>query len=212
VDPDPVDPDPVDPDPVDPDPVDPDPVDPDPVDPDPVDPDPVDPTGGDDTLIFEPGTFNTMNGGDGNDTADFSRATSAVYVDLGWEGNEAWTTGTSNLYWGWWQEIADLESIENITGSDFHDLLAGDGGNNTLVGGEGCDWFRFDADFGADTIGDFQDGSDAIWFTDNREIGSFDQLTITQNGDDAVISHGSDTVTVTGVDASVLTADDFYFC
>jgi len=212
VDPDPVDPDPVDPDPVDPDPVDPDPVDPDPVDPDPVDPDPVDPTGGNDTLIFEPGTFNTLNGGDGNDTADFSRATSAVYVDLGWEGNEAWTTGTSSLYWGWWQEIADLESIENITGSDFHDLLAGDGGNNTLVGGEGRDWFRFDADFGADTIGDFQDGSDAIWFTDNRDIRSFDQLTITQNGDDAVISHGTDTVTVTGVDASLLTADDFYFC
>jgi len=212
VDPDPVDPDPVDPDPVDPDPVDPDPVDPDPVDPDPVDPDPDDPTGTDDTLVYEPGKFNTLDGGEGNDTADFSLSASAVFVDLLWEGSEAWTTGENNLCSGQWEEIADLNSIENITGSAFDDHLAGTSQDNILIGASGSDLFRFEGNFGQDTIGDFEDGTDWILLSGFSDTSSFEQLDISQNGEDAVIALGSDSITLSGVDSEILTADDFAFC
>lgn len=221
---DPVDPpvDPVDPpvDPVDPpvDPVDPpvDPVDPpvDPVDPpvDPVDPpvDPVDPTGLDDTIIYQPGSLNIMDGGEGNDTADFSLAESNIYVDLGWEdGPEAWGLSSDDLMCGEWKPIADLENIENITGSDFDDFLSGNSADNTLVGGKGFDTFDFAGDFGNDTISDFEDGEDWITFFNVDGLNSFEQLDIKQDGDDAVVSFGDNSITLTAVDASTLDHNDF---
>ncbi|RZJ29827.1 MAG: hypothetical protein EON85_06155, partial [Brevundimonas sp.] len=75
--------------------------------------------GGNDTLI----------GGGGNDTADYSLAAAAVTARL--------DTGTaSNDGDG---GVDTFQSIENLTGSAFNDLLIGNSGNNVLSGGAGRD-------------------------------------------------------------------------
>lgn len=183
----------------------------DPVDPpvDRVDP-PVDPVCQDDTIIYQPGELNVMDGGEGNDTADFSLAKGAVYVDLGFEcGPEAWTTNSTDLWGCDWEAIADLESIENLTGSNYDDFLSGNSEDNTLIGGNGSDIFDFAGDFGNDTIGDFKDGEDWITFYNVDGLNNFDQLEMKQDGADAVVSFGDNSITLTDIDVSTLDHSDF---
>lgn len=75
--------------------------------------------GGDDELI----------GGDGSDTADYSQATSAVLVRL--DSGIALNDGEGG------RDV--LTSIENITGSQYNDVIVGDAGNNVIRGGLGSD-------------------------------------------------------------------------
>ena len=62
-----------------------------------------------------------------------------MWVDLAFQGREAWTRDGATVASGVWREIADLVSIETITGSDFADDLRGDGNANRLTGGSGDD-------------------------------------------------------------------------
>ncbi|WP_298197508.1 calcium-binding protein, partial [Novosphingobium sp.] len=102
-------------------------------------------SGNNDTL-FGDGSANTLDGGNGNDTlvggagadsligglgtdtASYLNAGGAVVASL---ANSAGNTGDAagDVYSG----------IENLTGSNFADSLAGDTGNNTLDGGTGDD-------------------------------------------------------------------------
>ena len=104
---------------------------------------------GNDRLSYT-GGMDTLDGGSGGDTADFSAFTSAVSVDLGYVGTEAWTRGQTNLDSGTWRTIADLMSIEHITGTAYADRLTGDVGNNLLSGGNGNDRLSYTA--GLDTL------------------------------------------------------------
>ncbi|EJN01629.1 M10 family metallopeptidase C-terminal domain-containing protein [Phyllobacterium sp. YR531] len=88
-----------------------------------------------------------IDGGTGNDTADYSTSASAVTIDL--------KTGVTL---GGDAQGDTLKSIENLIGSAFADRLTGDtavnrlfggGGNDTLVGGGGADYF--DGGDGLDT-------------------------------------------------------------
>ena len=81
-----------------------------------------------------------VDGRGGTDTADFSRFGSAVWVDLALhqDRNEAWTQTTPTRR-GTWREIADLTSIENLTGTDAADQLFGNANVNRLEGGAGND-------------------------------------------------------------------------
>ena len=112
-----------------------------------------------------------------------------------------------------------LSSIENvigsndgdvITGSDFDNVLNGAGGNDLLKGGDGSDIFV--ASLGADTVSDFELGSDLISGGDFApDFNVTDVLSgAIQDGSDAVLSFGSDsTLRLVNVDASQLSEDDF---
>jgi len=76
-----------------------------------------------------------------------------------------------------------LTGIENLTGSAFADTLTGgagrdalDGGagNDSLTGGAGADVFVFNPADGADTVADFEDGTDSIPDTRLRLFRGFD--------------------------------------
>lgn len=130
------------------------------------------------------GDLDVLNGGEGSDTVDFSGFGAAVWAKLDYaQGLEAWTKDetTGRTGGGAWREIADLISVENLTGTDFDDRLIGDNGANILRGGLGSD--------GIDGGG----GDDILQFWESG-VGDLDVL----NG-----GAGSDTVDFSGFDAAV---------
>ena len=86
--------------------------------------------GGDDTLVSSMGN-DALNGGAGTDTADYSGDPSGVKVDLG--------AGTATDGFGAGSDT--ITGIENVTGSAFDDVIAGDGNDNVLRGISGNDRF-----------------------------------------------------------------------
>ena len=105
--------------------------------------------GGGDTLKGGGGA-DTLNGGNGNDTASCANSADGVYVLL--YTDEA---GDGDA------EGDELNSIENVTGSDHEDLLWGDDGVNVLDGMDGSDtlkgWGGADTLYGGDGS-DFLEG------------------------------------------------------
>ncbi|NOD94641.1 CHRD domain-containing protein [Ruegeria sp. HKCCD4884] len=120
-----------------------------------------------------------------------------------------------------------LQSIENVVGSgdgdvifgsdqtnvlngaDGDDLLNGEGGDDVLIGGAGADTFQFGANFGNDTIEDFEVGLDQLQFGDfGPDFGA--QVNVAQDGGDAVISFGDEgSVRLVGINVAELNDDDF---
>ncbi|MCH8863209.1 MAG: M10 family metallopeptidase C-terminal domain-containing protein, partial [Proteobacteria bacterium] len=88
--------------------------------------------GGDDVLIGLEGA-DILDGGAGSDTASYAGSAAGVRVDL--------LLGTAS---GGDAAGDVLTSIENLAGSDFGDVLLGNGGDNILTGGGGNDtlWAR----------------------------------------------------------------------
>ena len=101
------------------------------------------------------------------------------------------------------------------------DRLYGGAGDDTLTGGWGTDTFVFAAGHGDDTITDFFLGGDKIDLTQITGITSFDDLTISADGDDIVIdltAHNGGTIrlenrAIDGVHSGLddLDATDFLF-
>ena len=86
--------------------------------------------GGNGNDILRGGNGNdTLIGGAGNDTATYDDATGGVTVSLNVSG--AQNTGGAGT--------DALSGIENLTGSNFDDVLTGNAGANVLVGGLGND-------------------------------------------------------------------------
>lgn len=137
--------------------------------------------GGDDLLTGGPGNDNyifdtdnnlgsdTINESGGQDTLDFSpTSTRAILIDLSNPlpqiVNAGLTltlnSGTSleNVYGGAQSDI--------LTGNSLANYFSGNGGNDTMIGGSGNDWYDFDADFmlGSDTISD-SSGVDTVSFS-----------------------------------------------
>ncbi len=83
--------------------------------------------GGNDVLLGGSGA-DLLNGGDGIDTADYSGSWTGVNVDL-----------LNNKGAGGEARGDTFKSIENLVGSRFNDVLAGDDGANRLTGGDGND-------------------------------------------------------------------------
>jgi len=124
---------------------------------------------GDDALEGGAGA-DMLQGGDGIDTADYTRATGAVSVDL--------STGRGE---GADAQADVLAGIENLTGSRFDDVLRGDAGDNGLVGGLGDDVLSGGA--GADQLTG-GDGSDTASYFASLEGVVVDLSTgIAQGGD-----------------------------
>lgn len=115
----------------------------------------LDGAAGGDTLRYT-GGLDTLRGGADTDTADFSGFASAAWVDLAYGGVEAWTRDRANLDTGTWRTIADLDSIENVTGTGAADFLRGNSGANLLAGGAGDDTLAISATATAGAIDSLQ--------------------------------------------------------
>ncbi|MGN6538204.1 MAG: calcium-binding protein, partial [Mesorhizobium sp.] len=92
--------------------------------------DTLDGKGGNDTLVGGAGA-DTLDGGSGIDTASYESSLAGVTVDLN-------LVGTAQISGG--DASGDkLTAIENLIGSQFADILTGDGDNNVLAGLGGDD-------------------------------------------------------------------------
>ncbi len=99
------------------------------------------------------------------------------------------------------------EGNDTLDGGDGTDLLVGGVGDDSLTGGSGANTFRFAIGDGADAITDFKPGTDQI------EIGvaGFGDLTITQDGADALVGYDGGEIRFEGVDQSALVPGVFGF-
>ena len=116
-----------------------------------------------------------LDGEQGQDTADYSDATGGVAVDL--TAGEASNDGLGG---------ADtLESIENVIGGAFSDVLAGNDSANVIDSGDGDDTVY--GAMGSDTLsgGDHTSG-DVLRFDDLDDVG------IALNIDTGIASYGGD--------------------
>lgn len=174
---------------------------------------------GDDTLIGGAGN-DTINGGEGTNTVDYSISAKGVLVNLGNTQNLNGITVLAGTARDGLVGTDTLLAIENVTGSAYNDFICGDmadnlldgsTGNDWLYGGGGADTFVYRADGGADTIADYDDGSDRL-----RLVGagatSFNDLTLADTADGATISYGGQTLfTLTGANKAILDSSDFQF-
>ncbi len=117
------------------------------------------------------GGADTLDGGAGTDTASYAASEEGVSVDLGaGTGSAGDAAGDS------------LSNIENVTGSDFADILTGDASANVLKGGLEDDTLMGGA--GADSLqGD--GGSDTASYSSSAAAVDIDLQTGTVSGGDA---------------------------
>ncbi len=117
---------------------------------------------GDDTLVASRGSSDTLNGGDGTDTASYRNFSAVVTGNL--------KTGTVTVTGGQTDTLVSIETLEggsandSLTGSDGNDTLRGLAGNDTLSGGAGDDILEGGA--GADIL-DGETGTDTASYRSN---------------------------------------------
>ncbi len=101
-----------------------------------------------------------------------------------------------------------------LSGEGGNDTLDGGAGRDTLRGGAGADTFVFRPGYGRDTVADFGDGDvielDADVFADFAALEASGALTSTFFSTQIAYDDGS-RLTLSGVTAGSLTADDFRF-
>jgi Ca2+-binding RTX toxin-like protein len=148
---------------------------------------------GDDILVGRAGDDFLDGGLLGSDTVSYFQEAAGVTADL---SEKTATDGSGN--------IDTLENIENLTGSQFDDILYGDDavniltgleGDDTLAGGYGADIYAFGDDWGKDTINDaFGTSHDGIGNTLDFSSAT-DDLTFTFHADGSVsVQDGENTL------------------
>ncbi|NVJ97967.1 MAG: hypothetical protein HWE25_07440 [Alphaproteobacteria bacterium] len=112
--------------------------------------------------------------------------------------------------------LTGTSGADLIEGTYLDETLSGNGGADTITGGEGDDLlsggsegdtYAFAEGWGDDTISDFEVGSDRIDIS-STDIG-YNELSITQEGDNTVISFGSNSITLLNVAATDIDASSF---
>ena len=104
-----------------------------------------------------------------------------------------------------------------LDGGDDDDTITGGAGGDTLTGGGGSDRFEFAALFGLDEVTDFRVNADVLAFEASSigisDFGLLQFFIATDGAGDAIIeiSAGTDVITLTGVDANLLTEANFAF-
>ncbi|MCY1271870.1 RTX calcium-binding nonapeptide repeat (4 copies) [compost metagenome] len=159
---------------------------------------------GNDTLIVQ--EFANANGGDGDDQLFGGADPFGFQSNLnGDAGNDTLTSGSAGAV---------------MQGGEGNDVLVGSSANDFMVGGDfaspaGTDQFKFGAIWGQDEIFDFEDGVEKIDLSaTNLAIGdltiadSFGSTQITVTAD---VNGDIGSITLTGVPAANVTADDFVF-
>ncbi len=174
----------------------------------------------DDIASLNPVTFTIIDNG-GVDSINFSSVQADQKISLvaetysnvnGLTGNMTIMRDTviENAYSGSGNdELIGNDANNGLYANAGNDTLEGGLGDDTLSGGSGSDTFVFNINCGADTIVDFSDGLDFMRFESGA--GSFADLTIQDTGADTVVSYNGGTITLSGVDSSLISADDFTF-
>lgn len=125
-------------------------------------------------------------------------------------GGGGWISYAWGIYGGF--TIANGVTIEKATGGDGNDTLIGnDAGNilsgglghDTLTGGAGADTFVIAAGSSQDVVTDFEVGSDHI------DLGGRNWSVSQQDADTLITTVGGESLLLTGVQASSLTAASF---
>ena len=112
--------------------------------------------------------------------------------------------------------LTGLGGNDALQGHEGDDTLTGGTGNDMLAGGMGADTFVFAGDFGVDRILDFDVAlpGEVISLAGEGGITDFADLVanhLTDTGPSAVITLGTNMITLVGVASSSLTVDDFLF-
>ena len=194
--------------------------------------------GGDDTLIGVAGNdhlfgnagadllnggvrHDRLSGGSGNDTLIGGAGDDRLYGQNG-SDSLAGGAGADSLKGGAGSDTLDgkggVDTLDGGNGADLlkggsaADRLIGGNGNDTLWGGAGADDFVYRGGWGDDVIRDFRPNLDDIDFSGMAAIKKLSDLTIADNsGGDAVISYGTNSITLDGVSSAALDAKDFIF-
>ena len=126
----------------------------------------------------------------GSDFNDVLIGNSARNSLTGREGNDRLSGGAGN---------------DTLSGGAGADTLIGGTGNDRLIGGSGSDIFEIALGEGADTIPDFEDGTDRIRLLGGVNFGSleFSGANIFLDSNNTLIA------TLSGVDTTTLTSADF---
>lgn len=124
-----------------------------------------------DDLFIATNAPEAFDGGDGIDTVSYINSDKGVNINL-----------LLGLYSGGFAQGDTLTSIENIIGSNFNDVLRGDGNANVLQGMGGRDVLEGDA--GADTL-DGGDGWDYARYRASEEGVTINLTTNVNTGGDA---------------------------
>jgi Ca2+-binding RTX toxin-like protein len=151
------------------------------------------------------GGADALDGGEGIDTATYAKSTSGVNVSL------ATGLGTGGDAQG-----DTLVRVENLTGSNYGDTLEGDGGNNSLIGGNGSDTvFYAHAASGVtvtlastaaqNTVGA---GIDTLSAFENLMGSQYDDTLTGTNGVNLLIGLGGNDVLVGGSGADTMVGGD----
>lgn len=140
----------------------------------------------------------TLRGGEGDNTLDGRKGADALN---GREGDDSLRGG------GGADSLRGREGNDTLDGGGAGDLLIGGDGDDSLTGGGGGDEFRLNTGDGTDTITDFQIGNDVIGL---QGVGiSFAGLSITQDGNDAVVAFADVEIILIDRSAGDLSASDF---
>lgn len=152
-------------------------------------------TDGDDNLLGVVNAADTIFGGAGNDKV------------MGYEGNDTLYGGAGN------DLIAGGTGDDIIHGGAGHDQLYGNGLQSSYGQGESDeDTFVYEPGGGTDTIMDFVNGEDVIDLSAFSNITQFSDLSISQDGNFAVIDFGgSDKIRLSQFNVDDLDASDFVF-
>ena len=108
----------------------------------------------------------------------------------------------------------ELAAAQQIVGTEGDDMLVGGEDDESMTGGGGDDVFVFHPNNGNDTITDFRDGPDRIDLSAFSTISGMSDLTVTQDGDDAVIdltAHGGGTIRLEGKSVDHVYERNFLF-
>lgn len=141
-----------------------------------------------------------QQGGTGDDTLEGG---DRVDLLIGGQGDDTMYGGDSG------DLIRGDDGDDTIYGGEGRDLIIGGEGDDTLTGGEGADIFYYNGAAGDDTITDFEIGTDTIDLS--RSGFEYSELSITQDGEDTVITHPSmeGSITLQGITATDLSESDF---
>ncbi|WP_310489543.1 alkaline phosphatase [Chamaesiphon sp. VAR_69_metabat_338] len=160
------------------------------------------------------GRNNTVDAGKGDDTIFVSRNDTV----FGGEGNDTFyaidSKGENRMSGGAGNDTFYLGSNDLALGGDGNDkFYAGSGGGNTLSGGAGADQFWIatgSLPSSANTITDFQIGTDVIGVSGSKSLGiSSSTLKLNQTSADTSINFGTQTLAVlTGIQANSLSTSN----
>lgn len=159
---------------------------------------------GNDLLVVD--TLDTViNGGAGHDRAVYHGTENFSFTLLGTEIEYVRSNSGNDTL-----DASGVTSNVQLFGEDGNDVLTGGLGNDIFYGGSGTDKFVFKAGSGSDTIADWQDGVDIIDFSMNADVAAIDDLVVTDDGSDARISFGGNSILVLGA-AGQIEETDFDF-